>query len=52
MGSENHRKQIENLLDSIEYDTTPLVDIYEGKKTVEIILGAYEASKTGKTVNL
>ncbi len=49
---QNHRKQIENLLDSIENDTTPLVDIYEGKKTVEIILGAYEASKTGKKVVL
>lgn len=47
-----HILQIEDLLEAIENNTQPLVDMYEGRKPVDIILAAYESSKTGKKVNL
>lgn len=47
-----HILQIGDLLDAIENNRKPLVDMYEGRKPVDIILGAYESSKTGKKVEL
>ena len=44
--------QIEDLISAIKEDRRPLVDIYEGKRPVEIILAIYESSKTGKKVNI
>ena len=35
--------QIADLLDAIENDRSPIVDIYEGKKPVDIVLAAYES---------
>ena len=49
---ENHRRQIADLIDAIENDRKPLVDVYEGKKPVEIILAAYESSRLGKKIML
>ena len=49
---ENHRRQIADLIDAIENDRRPLVDVYEGKKPVEIILAAYESSRLGKKIML
>ncbi len=39
-------------IDAIDEDRAPLVDVYEGKRTVEVILKAYEASKSGTKVVL
>jgi len=50
--NENHKKQLQDIISAIENDRAPKVDIYEGKKPVEIILAAYESSKTGKKINL
>lgn len=50
--SERHRMQIKDLIDALNGGRKPLVDIYEGKKPVEIILAGYESSKTGKPVNI
>ena len=48
----NHRRQMENLIQSIENNTPHLVDGREGRKAVEIILAIYQSSKAGKTVHL
>ena len=44
--------QFKDLISAIEEDKRPLVDEKEGRKPVEIILAAYESSKTGKKVEL
>ena len=47
-----HKMQFEDLLKAIETDAKPMVDVYEGRKPVEIILSAYKSSKTGKKIEL
>ncbi len=47
-----HKLQFEDLVDAIENDRAPLVDAHEGRKPVDIILGAYESSRTGKEVEI
>lgn len=42
-----HFKQMSDLVDAIENDRKPLVDVYEGRKAVDIILAAYRSSQTG-----
>jgi len=49
---DNHKMQIKDLIDAIMENRRPLVDVYEGKKPVEIILAAYESSRTGKKVEI
>ena len=44
--------QFEDLIRAIETDMKPLVDVYEGRKPVDIILAAYSSSKTGKKVQI
>ena len=46
----NHAKQIRDMIEAIKESRRPLVDIYEGKRAVEIILAAYESSRTGVRV--
>ena len=47
-----HKMQFIDLIESIENNRKPLVDEEEGRKPVDIILAAYESSKTGKKVEL
>ena len=49
---DNHKMQIQDLMEAIREDRPPLVDIYEGKKPVEIILAAYESSESGRKIDL
>lgn len=49
---EYHKMQFADLLEAIEQDRKPMVDVYEGRKPVDIILAAYESSKTGKRIDL
>ncbi|HIE43867.1 MAG TPA: Gfo/Idh/MocA family oxidoreductase [Candidatus Omnitrophica bacterium] len=49
---EPHRRQIVDMIRAIREDTEPLVNGEEGRKSMEIILGIYESSKTGKPVKL
>ncbi|HOJ11367.1 MAG TPA: Gfo/Idh/MocA family oxidoreductase [Clostridiales bacterium] len=49
-GIEGHIMQISDMVDAIKNNRNPLVDQYEGKKPVEIILAIYESSRTGKTI--
>lgn len=48
----NHEKQLKDMVAAIRQNRRPLVDLYEGKKAVEIILAAYESGRTGKRVIL
>ncbi len=47
-----HMEQFLDLMDAIDNDRKPAVDMYDGKKPVDIILAAYESSKTGKKIEL
>lgn len=49
---EGHIKQIIDMADAIRNDRKPLVDQYEGRKPIEIIMAIYESSRTGRLVNL
>jgi predicted dehydrogenase len=48
----NHRRQMENLINSLETDASHLVDGREGRKSVEIILAIYQSSREGRIVEL
>ena len=50
--ADSHLLQIEDFVKSLQNGTKPLVDVYEGRKAVEIILCAYESSKQGKKIYL
>ncbi|HTK06484.1 MAG TPA: Gfo/Idh/MocA family oxidoreductase [Ktedonobacteraceae bacterium] len=47
-----HAQQITNMIQAIREDGTPLVDAQAGRHPVEIILGVYEAARTGKEIVL
>lgn len=49
---EYHRRQLADFIEAIEAGREPLVDGKEGRKAVEIILGIYEAARTGRVVTL
>lgn len=51
-GIEGHVMQIKDMVDAIINNRSPLVDQYEGRKPIELILAIYESSKTGKIVNI
>lgn len=45
-----HEMQISDMIDAIINDKEPLVNLYEGRKAVEIILAIYESSKKDKKI--
>ena len=47
-----HQKQFEDLLQAIDAGQDPVVDGYEGRKSVELILAIYQSSWTGQRVEL
>jgi UDP-N-acetyl-2-amino-2-deoxyglucuronate dehydrogenase len=49
---DNHRRQMENLINGIESNATHLVNGREGRKAVEIILAIYRSSREGRIVEL
>lgn len=51
-GFEGHIKQISDMADAVRNGKKPLVDQYEGRKTIEIISAIYESSRTGKRIDL
>ena len=52
IGHHGHTELFKDAIDAIENDTTPLIDGHEGRRSVEIILGVYEAAKSGRRVDL
>ena len=45
-----HRYQIADMVSAIRTDSSPLVDIYDGKRAVDVILSAYAASEVGQKI--
>ena len=52
IGHHAHAKQFKDVLDAIENGRRPLIDGYEGRKSVEVICAVYESARTGKVVKL
>ena len=52
IGHMAHAKLFQDVLEAIEEGRKPLVDGYEGRRSVEVIRAVYESAKTGKTVKL
>jgi len=52
IGHHGHTAQFRDVLEAIETGRKPLIDGYEGRRSVEIILAIYKAAETGKTVKL
>lgn len=50
--TEYHRLQIADMIHAIKEDRRPLIDMYEGRRPVDIVLAAYESSRTGKRIEL
>lgn len=49
---EYHRRQLADFVAAIQENRPPMVDGTEGRKAVQIILGIYEAARTGREVRL
>lgn len=49
---DGHVLQISDMVEAIKNGRSPVVDCYEGRKPIEIIMAIYESSKTGKLVNI
>jgi UDP-N-acetyl-2-amino-2-deoxyglucuronate dehydrogenase len=47
-----HRKILEDFLQAIETDSTPLCDGREARRSVELVQAIYESSRTGRPVTL
>ncbi|MEJ7769385.1 MAG: Gfo/Idh/MocA family oxidoreductase [Chitinophagaceae bacterium] len=47
-----HQRQIEDLIHSIASGSTPFIDAFEGRKSVEIVLAIYESARTGQSIRL
>jgi predicted dehydrogenase len=47
-----HTRQLADFVEAITTARAPRVDGREGRKAVEVILGIYEASRTGKSIRL
>jgi len=47
-----HQYQFENMVEAIKNNNVPLIDGYEARKAVEIILGIYKSAREGKRVKL
>ena len=45
-------REFKDMIDAIENDRQPMVNVYEGKKPVEIILAGYKASKERKQIKI
>lgn len=47
-----HQLQLQEFIDAIQQGRCPKVDGAEGRRSVEIILAIYQASRTGRSVKL
>jgi predicted dehydrogenase len=52
IGHHGHTLLFKDVLSAIKKGTRPLIDGYEGRRSVEIILGVYKAAETGKVLQL
>lgn len=49
---EGHARQFADVIRAIRTHTRPLIDVYEGRKPVELILAIYRSAEEGKTIDL
>lgn len=49
---DGHIKQIRDMINAVKYGQRPLIDQYEGRKPIEIIMAVYESSRTGRMIEL
>jgi len=49
---EGHKKQFQQFINSLKEKKPPLIDAYEAKKAVAIILAIYQSAETGRKINL
>ena len=52
IGHHGHTKQFKDVLQAIKKGTAPLIDGYEGRRSVEIILAIYASAQRGRPVDL
>lgn len=52
IGFHGHQRQFEDMIKAIEAGKNPLVDGYEARKAVEIILAIYRSAREGKKITL
>lgn len=52
ISSELHRRQYQDIVDSIMNDRRPSVDGIEGRNTLAVVLALYESAKTAKAVRV
>lgn len=46
----NHEMQLRDFVDAIKQGRQPLVDGREGRKALEVVVGIYQSSRTGKVI--
>lgn len=51
-GNEGHLLQISDMISSLKKGQNPLVNQYEGRKSIEIIDAIYKSSRTGKSIEI
>lgn len=49
---ESHKAQFQDFLNALRNGTRPLVDVYEGKRAVDVILSIYESSEKRERIHL
>ena len=47
-----HTAQFADFLKALDTNTRPSIDVFEGKRSVDVILSIYESSASGKTVTI
>ena len=52
IGHHGHTKQFKDVLRAIKTGKAPLIDGYEGRRSVEIILAIYASAQRGRPVDL
>ncbi len=52
IGHHGHARQFRDVVDAIREGRSPLIDGPEGRRSVEIILGVYQAAESGQAVHL
>jgi predicted dehydrogenase len=52
IGHHGHAAQFRDFLAAVRSGRRPLVDGHEGRRSVEIVLGIYQAARTGRAVTL
>ncbi|SFJ82617.1 Predicted dehydrogenase [Paenibacillus sp. UNC496MF] len=48
----SHRRLLEDFVEAIREDREPLVNGEEGRRTLEVVLAAYESARTGKPIRI